>query len=569
VIHFSCSECQRKLLRIRKGNGLIVPSQDDAARPLDLSGQLEVAASPSRGVRVIDPDYETWTSWEQVHFRALQIANKLSIEGVGPGDLVMLPGRTSVDLVAAIRAAWILGAAVLVSPAPGKMRSNSSSLRRLKVLAESTSPKLIIGDSEFLSDMDGWTSSVPRVEFSNVSPSGATGVLDSYVIPDGYNAILQPTSGTTQEPRIVRVPRRCLMANLRAISAALQLDPASDTFSSWLPLSHDMGLAGILASAMVWGIELVVADPSTYAREPSKWMDWCSQYRATITVAPNFAYSLAHRQLAGASNVLDLSCLRATLNGAEPIDVDDFDAYFQSGRRHKLRPSAAMCVYGLAEATLAVSFPALGSGLEIDQPEVANDPNLMSNPITRSHKFALLGSPLAGLELQISSSIASALVDREVGEIEVRGASVTPGYLGEAHERTPNDWLSTGDLGYIYRDQLVVCGRSKEMIIHGGRNIFPEHIEAIVSNVEGVRNGSVVVFGVPGRHRETIVAVIETQSGDHIQTRREVFANVLNDCDVSLGEVVIVDPGALPKTTSGKLARGRARTMFEEGRFSK
>jgi fatty-acyl-CoA synthase len=533
-----------------------------------MRAQLEVAATPVRGVRFVGPDDETWTSWEQIHSRALQICRRLSREGVEPGDVVMLIGRTSVELIASIRAAWMMGAAVLVAPVPGRARSNSSASERLEVLAEAASPRVILGESGFLSILEGWNRSVCRIGFSDLVPIRKYMDVDLADVSDDNAAILQPTSGTTQEPRIVCVPRRCVMANLRATSIALQLDPNSDTFVSWLPMSHDMGLVGVLGNTMVWGIELVVADPSTYILDPTQWMRWCSRYQATIAVAPNFAYSLAERHLAGSSDILDLSCLRATLNGAEPIDVDDFTAYHKSGIRHKLLPSSAMCVYGLAEATLAVSFPPLGGGLQIDLPEASSHSNRLSCSATRSHKFAMLGSPLEGIELRISSPITTAFVGRDVGEIELRGPSVTPGYLGQELQRTSDDWLATGDLGYLRGGQLVVCGRSREMIIYGGRNIFPEHIEAVISKVDGVRNGSVVVFGVPGRRGEAVVAVIESRSRDHLQIRRDILLSVLDECDVSLKEVAIVGAGELPKTTSGKLARGRTQVMFEEGHFA-
>ena len=487
------------------------------------------------------------------------MASSLSHRGVGPGDAVMLVGRTSVDLIAAIRAGWLLGAPVVVAPVPGSARSSAPAAERLRVVAAATAPRVVLGDGEFLALLGDRGDGFERLAFDQLSGGGHLPPLPADVSEES-DAILQPTSGTTQEPRIVRVPRRCLLANLGSIRGRLRFDPADDRIVSWLPLSHDMGLVGVLGSAMAWGIDLVIADPSLYAGDPSLWMKWCSDYGGTITVAPNFAYALAERQLSTVSREFDLAGLRVALNGAEPIDVDVFGKFLAAGARHQVTPASAMCVYGLAEATLAVTFPDLGAGLEVDQPGgVGHRPE--------SQRFAFLGTPLDGVEIRISSPIPTELEDRDVGEIEIRGTSVTPGYLGESPVRSSRDWLSSGDLGYIHRGQLVVCGRSKDVIIHGGRNIFPEQVESVISTVDGVREGSVVVFGVRGRSSESVVAVVESVAGDDRRMQRDIAAAVLDHCEVALATVRLVPPGTLPKTTSGKLARARTRTMFEEGTF--
>lgn len=351
------------------------------------------------------------------------------------------------------------------------------------------------------------------------------------------------------------------MANLNAIRLGLELDPKEDTFVSWLPLHHDMGLVGPLASSMIWGTELVLADPSTFIAEPSSWLKWCAQYNGTITVAPNFAYSLADRLLRSGKDTLDLSSLKAVMNGAEPIDVGFFESFLRSAETHRLSPSAAMCVYGLAEATLAVSFPRLGSGLQIDSPS-GKEPLSSQNDV---RGLAMLGSAVDGVEVRVTSSISTGYTDRDVGEIKIRGASITPGYLGESHQRSDGDWLATGDLGYIHSGQLVVCGRSKEMIIYGGTNIFPEHIEAAISLVPGVRHGSVLAFGISGRTGEKIVAIVEATSTDYQRIKSDIARSVLNHCDVALASIVVVQRGSLPKTTSGKVARGLAKSQFQSG----
>jgi fatty-acyl-CoA synthase len=339
---------------------------------------------------------------------------------------------------------------------------------------------------------------------------------------------------------------------------ALKLDRNEDVLVSWLPLSHDMGLAGVLATAMTLGMELVIADPSTYLVDPTRWLLWCADYRGTLAVAPNISYSIAERQLKRSATTVDLSSLRLCVNGAEPIDVDSFGQFMDTAGAHGLTPTSAMCVYGLAEATLAVSFAPLGAGLEFDEPAQAG----MS---WSSRKLAMVGPPLSGLELRISSTSSRPLIGRDVGEIEVRGPSITPGYVGDYRYRGIDSWLQTGDLGYLHNGQLVVCGRKKEMIIKGGQNIFPEHLEAVISQVNGVKEGTLVVFGVARRNTEAIVAIIEAPDGEHGSLKKAISSCVFDNCQVSLDEILIVDAGTLPKTTSGKLARSQARLLFEAG----
>ena len=249
--------------------------------------------------------------------------------------------------------------------------------------------------------------------------------------------------------------------------------------------------------------------------------------------------------------------------------MDSFSTFIAAGARHGLSHTSAMCVYGLAEATLAVSFSPLDIGIEFDQPELRETGDEKDGRIYPSYKFALVGMPLEGTQVRIGSSLTKPAIDRAVGEIQIRGDSVTPGYLHDS-DLGAEEWLSTGDLGYFQDGQLVICGRTKELIIIAGRNVLPDHIESVICKAAGARAGSVVAFGVKGRTSESAAAVVEVPDlrRNSNQLRRLIRDRVLAECNVSLSTIRLVEVGTLPKTSSGKISRVRTQQMFNEGLLS-
>ncbi|MGH9069118.1 MAG: AMP-binding protein, partial [Acidimicrobiales bacterium] len=398
--------------------------------------------------------------------------------------------------------------------------------------------------------------------------------------PDrGRTAIVQYTSGSTADPKGVVLPHAQVVANVDAIVAGIGLVAGEDTVVSWLPLYHDMGLIGMLAVPMAAGLDLVLAAPQDFMASPSRWLEWMSDFRGTCTAGPNFAYALATRAMARMEG-LDLSSWRLALNGAEPIDPAAVEAFCAAGERHGLDPRAVFCAFGMAEAVLAVTFPDPGSGLSTDtvdrralERERAAIPAAPGDPGAR--RLARLGQPVGDLEIRIvdpadpdPGNCAPRLRgEREVGELQVRGSSVTPGYYADpeatAAAFTADGWLRTGDLAYLAEGELVVCGRSKDVIIVGGRNVFPEDVERAVGGVPGVRAGNVIAFGVEGRNgREGVVVVAETREVDPSPLRQAVAEAVRSSVGVPARDIVLVDPGSLPKTSSGKLQRSLCRQRY-------
>jgi fatty-acyl-CoA synthase len=432
---------------------------------------------------------------------------------------------------------------------------------------------LVVVDPELAAFIEARPEDPPFVPLPDLGPGpgrpGPSDLDDPVIDPDSL-AILQFTSGSTADPKGVMLPHRTVGANLDAIVEAAKLDAAVDVGVSWLPLYHDMGLIGMLTVPMTLGMDLVLASPQEFLGAPGRWMEWMSTFGGTATAGPNFSYALAARALRRMSG-LDLSRWRIGLNGAEPVDPASVATFVEAGSPHGLRPESVFCALGIAEATLAVTFPEPMSGLRVDP---VNRRVLESDryaapadPLAEgSRSLAVLGRPVPGLEIRVvDPEGGDPMRQREVGELEIRGTSVTPGYYQhpEATAAVFHDgWLRTGDLAYLLDGELVVCGRRKDVIIVGGRNVFPEDVERAAAQVEGVRDGNVIAFGVDGRHgRESIVVVAETKSDDARSVRAEVVARVRGAVGLS-SEVVLVNPGTLPKTSSGKLQRSLSRQRY-------
>jgi len=502
-------------------------------------------------------------SWAALHEDAIAMASGLQARGVGPGVNVALIGPTSRPLVTAIQAVWLAGGTLVTLPLPMRLGSIEEFVEQTRCRIANADAQLIVVDpalEEFVA-VDG----PPVVRLDAIAGSAAVWERP----PDDPDrlAIIQFTSGSTSDPKGVMLPHRCVIENIDAIVEGAALGEG-DVGVSWLPLYHDMGLIGLLMTPMLTGFDLGIAAPQDFLAAPADWMQWLSEEHATITGGPNFAYALAARALRRLDG-LDLSTWRIALNGAEPIDPLAVEAFLDAGATHSLDAKAAFCVYGMAEATLAISFPEPGTGMTVDavDPDVLEHDRVATSATgDRVRRLPFLGRTLRGLELRVCDpATGAARADREVGELELRGISVTPGYYGRPDVTAASlhdGWLRTGDLGYLVDDEVVVCGRIKDVIIIGGRNVFPEEIERAAASVEGVRVGNVIAFGTEGRRgKEGITVVAETRGADRKALRDEIIDRVCDAVGIPPLEVVLVEAGTLPKTSSGKLQRSLCKAQ--------
>ncbi len=511
--------------------------------------------------------------WSVLHDDARAMAVALTDRGAGPGTTVGILGPTSRALVTAIQATWLAGATVAMLPIPMRLGSIDEFVDATRRRIENAEIGIVLVDPQLAEFVPA---DIAATDFSELAGRSSADYVAPQVDPDSL-AILQFTSGSTSDPKGVMLPHRCVTANIDAIVAGAGLDLDRDRVASWLPLYHDMGLIGLLGVPMTTGTDLVLAGPQDFLAAPLRWMQWMSEFRCSLTGGPNFAYALAARAMRRAQD-LDLSPWRLALNGAEPIDPDSVEAFVAAGAPFGLDASVPFCVYGMAEATLAISFPTPGDGLTVDtvdrealETEKVARPTSVDAPNAR--RLPKLGRVLHGLELRIvDPDTGAARADREVGEIELRGNSITPGYFKNpaATAATITDgWLRTGDLGYLVDDEVVICGRRKDVIIVGGRNVFPEDVERAAARATGVRAGNVIAFGTTGRRgRESIVVVAETRADEHEPLRADVVEHVTHAIGIPPGDVVLVAPGTLPKTSSGKLQRSLCRSRYAEGVFA-
>jgi fatty-acyl-CoA synthase len=534
-------------------------------------------AAPERGGTITflagDEPGERVT-WAVLHEEAKGMAVALTRRGVGPGAHVALLGPTSRGLVTAIQAVWLTGATAVVLPLPMRMSSLDDfvAATRSRVLAADTT--LVVADPMLAGFIQPEPGDPPVVLLGDLTAEATDPWLWECPKEDpSALAILQFTSGSTSDPKGVMLPHSAVCANLDAIAGAAALDPDVDVLCSWLPLYHDMGLIGLLTLGMTTGTDLALASPQDFLAAPARWMRWMSDHRATATAGPNFSYALSARALRRlAPGTLDLSRWRIALNGAEAIDPGAVADFVSAGAPQGLDPGAVFPAFGMAEATLAVTFPEPGRGLctdpvdrrvlETDAYAAPADPDAES-----TRHFVRLGRAVPGLEIRIVDPVTGAArADREVGELEIRGTSVTTGYYHrpDATEAAFHDgWLRSGDLGYLVDGELVICGRIKDLIIVGGRNVYPEDVERAAASVDGVRAGNVIAFAVDGRRgKEALVVVAESKETDTDGVRAAVAGRISEVVGLPPEEVVLVEPGTLPKTSSGKLQRSLCRTRY-------
>jgi fatty-acyl-CoA synthase len=339
-----------------------------------------------------------------------------------------------------------------------------------------------------------------------------------------------------------------------------------------------MGLVGILMLCASNAGGLVLGAPQDFLAKPIRWMQWISDFGGTCTAGPNFAYVLATRALRRAEG-LDLSTMRTALNGAEPIDADSFREFAAEAGRFGFDAGALFPAFGMAEVCIAGVFPEPGTGMETDLVDirVLETERFAASATSggrHARELAVLGRPIPGLHIRVvDPATGKECRDREVGELQIRGASVTPGYYQRPDataELIVDGWLRTGDLAYLTDGKMVMCGRIKDVIIVGGRNIYPQDVEKAVGTIEGIRTGNVIAFGQEGRNRKQhIVVVAETKLDEVDDLAHQVTHVVTEEIGVPPRHVVLVEPGTIPKTSSGKLQRSACRRMFESGELTR
>jgi fatty-acyl-CoA synthase len=540
-----------------------------------LTTLLATGAGSPHGMTTGEPRTPVRRSWPEIHQTARRAAGVLTEAGIGRGSAVGVLAGEPATIAPAAQAVWLVGGSVTMLHQPTARTDLALWAKETVGVLTMIGAKLVLLGAPFealasvlsqhgipcrlLTDLDG----------EPVTP-------DPDVAGEDDTALLQLTSGSTAEPKAVRITHRNLHSNIGAMVQAARLDTDSDVMVSWLPLFHDMGMVGFLTIPMAVGIELVSVTPTDFLGRPILWAELISRHHGTVTAAPNFAYAVLARQLGRADEgSLDLSTLRFALNGAEPIDPAAVNAFTTAGARFGLRPEAVVCAYGMAETALGVSFAPIDTGLqvdEIDAVELEEHRRAVPAGDGPARRFPLLGPPLPGIEVRVVGDDGAVLGEREVGVLQLRGESVTPGYLtvaGPVATQDADGWLDTGDEGYVTDGAVVVCGRRKDVIIMGGRNIYPTDIERAASEADGVRAGNAVAVRLEadaGRHRESFLVAVESRLATEPEAvqgiAKDVTSRVVSAVGVRPAEVVVLRPGSRPKTPSGKLRRAATRALL-------
>jgi len=491
---------------------------------------------------------ETW-SWARYWEEARSAAAGLRAAGVARGDHVVVVALDVATSVRAILGAWAIGATVTPVGIPLRVDDVAACVRHVADCAQIvdartiivprmaagfvTAPNVLVGD-----DLAG---------DGDVDPDAATGEL----------ALLQLTSGTTGRPRGVMVSHERLLAHLGAMAHALPLR-ADAVGLSWLPLFHDMGLIGGLLFPLFCGFPLHLTSPQAFRANPFGWLENLARYRVAITPAPPSVWGLCTRLAPRAvERGLDLSHLDCALVGAEPISARVLGELATALAPCGFSREAFFPVYGLAEATLAVTFPRVRAPRTFDRIPLDAD--------GRAHAtFVGVGRPLPGTELRIVDADAQLLPERAIGRIQIRAPHAMVGYYGEP-ALGPRDWIDTGDLGYLVTGELFVTGRHKELIIRAGQNLVPAHLEEIAARVEGVRAGGVAAVGVWSERLATerawVVAETRAPATEHAALAQAI-RDALKAHGIDIDGVHLIGAGTLPKTTSGKLVRGRVAELL-------
>jgi fatty-acyl-CoA synthase len=512
-------------------------------------------------------------SWGEVHDEARRMAGALSDMGVEPGTSVAVLAGDPADVAPLAQAVWMRGASLTMLAQPTPRTDLAMWLADTHRAARTIRAALTIVGAPFIDAAEPLNAAGLDVVMLDELRNGPD--IDPLHPDESAIAMYQLTSGSTGTPKAVQLTHANIVANSNALFTATNGDAATDVMVSWLPLSHDMGMLAFLALPMQYGVELVASRPEEFLRRPALWADLISRYRGTITSGPNFAYALLALTLERAEpGRFDLSSLRVAINGAEPIDARDTSRLAEAGARFGLSPAAITPAYGMAEATLAITFD--------------NSPQVNVDRISRSdlQERALatpgagpdacavvsVGLPVAGMEIRVVDYYSRPRPPRHVGSIEVRGAAVSGGYLTERGWREGaiicDGWLHTGDLGYFdEHGRLYVCGRTKDVIVIAGNNIYPTDVERAACAVPGVRAGNAVAVRIDaGEFREGFAVLAESKlAADPVEAERiraEIALRVNQAVGHNARAVLVLPPGSVPKTGSGKLQRRKAAELF-------
>ncbi len=521
--------------------------------------------------------------YHRLRDQALLLARKMLGAGLQPGDRVGLIAENDGDFTRGFYACQYAGLIPAPLPLPAAFGGRQNYVAHLRRMLETARANALFGPTV----LSAWlteTADGLDLKFTGTMEKLALMVPISGDLPaqdENSLGYLQFSSGSTRFPAGIAVTQRAFMANARGIGKHGLAIGDGDRAVSWLPFYHDMGLVGFFLLPMACQSTVDILSPRDFARRPLNWLNLISRNRATTAFSPSFGYELCTRRAETAElSDLDLSSWRSAGIGGDMIRPSVLANFLDRFGPHGFGAGAFVPSYGMAEATLALSFTPPGRGARQDVVDSAMlESRHLAAPLrdaaSRARSFVRCGYPLPGHEIEVRDETGTCLGERHVGRVFARGPSLMQGYFGdpEATARVMNkeSWLDTGDLGFFANGEIVISGRAKDLIIVNGRNLWPQDLEwTAEAELDLLRSNDVAVFSVEGETDEVVVALVQCRAG--APAEREVLATEIgNIFRARYGietRVVLVPPRSLPLTSSGKMSRSRARAIYLAGGLS-
>lgn len=547
-----------------------------------LADALDYAAKGDKGFNFHDvrADLVRAYPYAELASDARAQAMVLIANGIQPGDRVALIAETGADFAAAFFAAIYAGALPVPLPLPTSFGGRDSYVEQIAVQLRSAEPKLLLSSpglfamaaqaAEGLCAADDWTHFfAQQAAQSTLHRAAKTDI-----------AYLQYSSGSTRFPHGVAVTHEALLANLAGHAHCMEAGDG-DRVVSWLPWYHDMGLVGCMLAPLANQISVDYLATEDFARRPLSWLTLISRNpHNTLSYSPTFGYDICARRISPSINVterFDLSRWRVAGNGADMIRPEVMQAFVDVFAAAGFCASAFLPSYGLAEATLAVTIMPLGQGIVsdlIDERTLAglSGSRTESRRPTRYRAIVNCGKAVPGLSIEVRDDAGTVLTDRKIGRIFVRGLGVMAGYFRDpeatAAALSPDGWLDTGDMGYLASGSIFIVGRAKDMIIINGKNHWPQDIEWAIEQLPGFKAGDIAAFAITtpsGEEAPAVLVQCRTSDPEERSTLREAIRTKVRAITGMSCVVELVPPRTLPRTSSGKLSRSKARSQYLSG----
>ena len=577
-------DCDAKAAETELAPPGATPTTDTLARRLadfhTLGEALDYAATGERGLNFHDARGSLTQPYSYAELRedSLALAQRFITLGIKPGDRIALIAETGPEFAGCFFGAVYAGAWPVPLPLPTSFGGREAYVDQLQVQLDSCDPKLLLFPAElteFCSAAAAKRGIDAREWESLASVEEANADLPT---PDADDiAYLQYSSGSTRFPHGVAVTHRALLDNLRAHGIGLEVKE-TDRCISWLPWYHDMGLVGCFLSPISLQISVDYLKTEDFARRPLAWLDIISRNPGTsVSYSPTFGYDICSRRMSSqtrAEDRFDLSRWRIAGNGADMIRPDVMQAFVDSFDGAGFHASAFCPSYGLAEATLAVSLMPPGEGIRLELVEESELSGGESGAEDRPRRYRAVvncGKPVTGMEIEIRGTTGEVLPDRGIGRVFVRGTSVMHSYFRDEESTGAcliDNWLDTGDMGYMSGGYIFIVGRAKDMIIINGRNYWPQDIEWAVEQLPGFKSGDIAAFAITGPSGEETPAVLVHCRVSDPEERGRLRNDIRERVHAITGispVVELVPPRTLPRTSSGKLSRTKARSLYLSG----